>query len=118
MRLARLFVTLAPEQACGLLLEVSRHLDGGFSEAEAKVFYNDLVAVGVGEDGLVEPIVRFEGAEQPLVISIFKETANSLSAAFIASDQLIAKIQERIRASLGDEMSVQLISASASREAQ
>jgi hypothetical protein len=109
--LDRLLAALTPEQARSLLLRLAQDLETDLTPEGVDDFYDEMIALEVDDDALLEVTVREERREIPVLVEYFRHDHGEDELLLVAPPRIVAQVQGAI-AHLAPDARVKVIPGS------
>jgi hypothetical protein len=94
--LDRLLAELTPEQARSVLLRLAEELDTDLTPEGVDDFYDEMIALEVDDDALLDVTVREQRQEIPLLVEFFRHDTGPDELLVVAPPQIVAHAQSVI----------------------
>lgn len=94
--LDRLLAELTPEQARSVLLRLAEELETDLTPEGVDDFYDEMIALEVDDDALLDVTVREQRHEIPLLVEFFRHDTGSDELLVVAPPQVVAHVRSVI----------------------
>ena len=109
--LDRLLAVLTPEQARSLLLRLAEDFETDLTAEGVDDFYDEIIALEVDDDALLEVTIRDERREVPVLVEFFRHDGDADELLLVAPPRIVSQVQGTI-ASVAPDAEVKVIPGS------
>ena len=96
--LDRLLAELTPEQARTVLLRLAEDFETDLTAESVDDFYDEILALEVDDDALLEVTVQEGGKEIPLLVEFFRHETGADELLVVAPPRLVGQVRQLIEA--------------------